>query len=185
MSQDKTNDDEARFFAEAMRDVKRLHSDTIKPARRHLSPHPQQRHKEQLNVRRDLLSDAYDHPVDGQTGEELVYLRTGVQYQILRKLRRGHYSIQAELDLHGLFVSKARAAVTRFLHDCQHHHLRCARIVHGKGHGSPDKQPILKIKLNHWLRQYDAVLAFCSAPQTDGGTGAVHVLLKRHDYNAS
>jgi DNA-nicking Smr family endonuclease len=70
-------------------------------------------------------------------------------------------------------------AVKEFLHDCGHYNIRCARIVHGKGHGSWQKQPILKVKLSRWLRQHDAVLAFCSARPTDGGTGAVYVLIKK------
>ncbi|MEZ5671388.1 MAG: Smr/MutS family protein [Thiotrichaceae bacterium] len=90
----------------------------------------------------------------------------------------GQFSISAELDLHGLIVSQAREAVVDFLHYCRDRSLRCVRIVHGKGYGSWQKQPILKGKLNHWLRQRDEVLAFCPARGVDGGTGAVYVLLK-------
>jgi DNA-nicking Smr family endonuclease len=87
--------------------------------------------------------------------------------------------VESELDLHGLIVTEARLEMIRFLRDCQLMGGGCVRIIHGKGHGSLQKQPILKNKVNKWLRQYDAVLAFCSARNSDGGTGAVYVLVQR------
>src|SRR3954469_10635102 len=113
-----------------------------------------------------------------ETGEELVFLREGLSRQVLRKLRRGHWVIQDDLDLHGMNRVEAARFVSEFLRRCAARHLRCVRIVHGKGHGSRNREPILKGKLRNWLMQRDDVLAFCQAPAAHGGSGAVLVLLK-------
>ena len=126
----------------------------------------------------DMFSDDF-RPEDVETGEELLFSRPGLQNKLMRQLRRGQLSISAELDLHGYTVIEARQAVTEFLRDSLRHGDRCVRIVHGKGFGSKQKLPVLKNKVNGWLQQRDEVLAFCSARQVDGGTGALYVLLKR------
>jgi DNA-nicking Smr family endonuclease len=166
------------LFRRAMKDVDVWEHDEIMPPPPRLKPIPRQRYLDDEQVMQDALSDQFD-PFDLETGEELVFLRPCVQRAMLRKLRRGHYSVGAELDLHGLLVPEARQAITEFLRQCRHRQIFCARIIHGKGHGSHQKQPILKGKLNHWLRQYDQILAFCSARNIDGGTGAVYVLMKK------
>jgi DNA-nicking Smr family endonuclease len=107
-----------------------------------------------------------------ETGEELSYLREGMARETLRKLRRGHWSIQDGIDLHGLTRVQASAVVVEFLEQCLARGLRCVRIVHGKGLG------ILKAKLRRWLPQRDEVLAYCQAPASEGGSGALLVLLK-------
>jgi len=127
---------------------------------------------------RDMLSEDYD-PAELELGDELLFSRSGLQHGLLRKLRRGQFSIRMQLDLHGMTVAEARLALTQFLLDCRAANARCVRIIHGKGHGSLHKQPVLKGKVNKWLQQRDEVLAFCSARIEDGGTGAVYVLLKR------
>lgn len=133
--------------------------------------------------------------IDTQTGLDLVtvqaedslsFLNTGLQNAVLKKLRRGQYGMDAELDLHGLNSTEAKRRLLHFLHDCVEDGCRCVHIVHGKGHRSPDNQPVLKNNLNLWLRQHKDVQAFCSASPKDGGTGAVWVLLQlsekyRHD----
>ena len=98
---------------------------------------------------------------------------------MLRKLRRGQFQIGPALDLHGMTVATAREALTRFLHAARREGRSCVRIIHGKGNGSRHRGPVLKLKINHWLRQRDEVLAFCSARPVDGGTGAIYVLLRR------
>lgn len=113
-----------------------------------------------------------------ETGEELLFRRNGVQDGVIRKLRRGQISIQDHLDLHGLTAAEAKQALAVFLAECWHRGLRCVRVVHGKGHSSPGKIPVLKPRVNHWLAQRDEVLAFVSTPPRDGGTGAIYVLLK-------
>ena len=123
-------------------------------------------------------SDPHDYAVI-ETGEELLFVRPGLRASTVRKLRRGQYATQAELDLHGLRVPDAHTLLKQFLRDCRLQDKRCVRIVHGKGLGSEGKIPVLKGKLNVWLRRHRDVLAFCSARPNDGGTGAVYVLLKK------
>ncbi len=113
-----------------------------------------------------------------ETGEELVYLREGLSRQVLRRLRRGHWVVEDGLDLHGMNRVEAARSVGEFLRRCSARRLRCVRIVHGKGHGSRNREPVLKAKLRKWLVLRDDVLAFCQAPAAHGGGGAVLVLLK-------
>ena len=113
-----------------------------------------------------------------ESGEELVYLRDGMSRQLLRKLRRGHWVVEDSLDLHGLNRSQAADSVAAFLRGCTRRGVRCVRIVHGKGLGSRNREPVLKGKLRKWLPLREEVLAFCQAPATQGGGGAVLVLLK-------
>ena len=95
----------------------------------------------------------------------------------MRKLARGNFAVQAEIDLHGLTVAEAKPRLKEFIEDSVRSHRRCVRVVHGKGLGSGTRGPVLKDSVNRWLRQWDAVLAFVSTRQVDGGTGAVYVLL--------
>ncbi len=170
-------EEETLLFRQAMKDVKPLSCDKIPHFTPQPRPFPKQRYLEEEAIFNDMLSDYYD-PAELETGEELVFLRPGMQYGVLKKLRRGHYSIRAELDLHGMIVRAARQEVAEFLKDCMQRRINCVRIIHGKGKGSWQKQPVLKTKLNKWLQQRDEVLAFCSARPVDGGTGAVYVLIK-------
>lgn len=113
-----------------------------------------------------------------ETGDELSFRRSHIPQTILTRLRRGHYSVDAELDLHGLTGAQARLALADFLTEALLWDARCVRIVHGKGRGSGPRGPVLKHLVNKWLQRSDAVLAFGSARRVDGGTGAVYVLLK-------
>ncbi len=118
------------------------------------------------------IDDALD------SGEELTYLREGLSRQVLRKLRRGQWVVQDNLDLHGMNRDTAAEAVALFLRDSAARGIRCVRIVHGKGHGSKNREPVLKAKLRTWLPRRDEVLGFCQAPTAHGGAGAVLVLLR-------
>lgn len=113
-------------------------------------------------------------PVQGH--EFIEYKQTCISNKILRKLRKGQYNVDAILDLHGMTVEEARTAVDSCLQECLQEKTRVLLIIHGKGHRS--QMPILKNKLNHWLRETHLVLAFCSATPAHGGCGAVYVLLK-------
>jgi len=113
-----------------------------------------------------------------ESGAELAFVRSGYSPAMLRKLRRGHWVVEDNLDLHGLNRSEAAAAVREFLRGCRARHLGCVRIVHGKGLGSRNREPVLKGKVYHWLKQREEVLAFAQAPAAHGGAGAVLVLLK-------
>jgi DNA-nicking Smr family endonuclease len=112
------------------------------------------------------------------SGVELSYLREGVSRQVLRRLRRGHWVVQDGLDLHGMNRVQAAQRVAEFVRACAARGLRCVRIVHGKGLGSKNREPVLKGKLRAWLVPRDEVLAFCQAPAAEGGSGALLVLLK-------
>jgi DNA-nicking Smr family endonuclease len=170
--------DEADLFRSAIGDVTPLR----KPGRvihEQPRPHPlplQRWRDEQAALRESLDDRTWDS--DLETGEELSFVRDGLGFQTLRKLRRGHWVIQDELDLHGLNVPDAREVMVEFLALCGRKGLRCVRIVHGKGLRSKNRQPVLKEKVAAWLMRRDEILAFCQALPADGGGGAVVVLLK-------
>jgi DNA-nicking Smr family endonuclease len=140
------------------------------------APVPQQSRRDERAVLAESLGPiSLDDALD--SGEELTYVREGIGRDVLRKLRRGHWVIQDELDLHGMNRSQAAVAVAEFLRRCLRRRVRCARIVHGKGLGSRNREPVLKVKLRGWLLR-EEVLAYCQAPAAEGGSGAVLVLLK-------
>ena len=106
------------------------------------------------------------------------YHRPGLQNSVLRKLRRGQYPVQDELDLHGLTVREAGVRLADFLKSARGQRLSCVRIIHGKGLSSPGKDPVLKPQVARWLRGHEGVLAFTPARRDDGGSGALYVLLR-------
>lgn len=171
------NDEDRELFRQAIEGTRRIRTDKMEPHRN--PPRPRvtvsSMDDEQLF---DGLSDDMEQ-AEVQRGDELLFVRSGIQHGVVKKLRRGQYPIEDELDLHGLRSDEARTALAHFLNFAQQRHLRCVRIIHGKGYGSQSRQPVLKNKVNSWLRQRDDVLAFCSARPADGGTGAVAILLKR------
>jgi DNA-nicking Smr family endonuclease len=166
------------LFREQMRDVRRISHDKIVPDKPRRPPIAYQSQVDEERVIQDMMSDEY-FTEEVETGEELLFVRTGIQYKLLRKLKRGQFQISAELDLHGLNVEAARSNLNHFLQECRNENRRCVRIIHGKGLGSKHRGPVLKNMVNKWLRQRKEVLAFCSAIPAHGGTGAVYVLLKR------
>jgi DNA-nicking Smr family endonuclease len=147
-------------------------------ARPRPKPIAHQRQADERQVLIDALSDPWDWEAAVSTGEELLFVRPGVPAAALRKLRRGGWVIRGELDLHGHTGDEARVALAAFLNRCMLEDRRCVRIIHGKGHGSKNRLPVLKNKVRHWLMQREDVLAFCQARTVDGGAGAVIVLLK-------
>ena len=172
------SDNDEDLFREVVGDVRPLEQDKVGPYMKKPPAHPIKRQEDEQQVIRDMMSDPIDLD-EIETGEELLFARPGVQPNVMRKLRRGQLSIEAELDLHRMTSDEARQAIAGFLPQMRQDGKRCVRIIHGKGHGSYNKMPVLKSKLNYWLRQRDEVLAFCSARPVDGGTGALYILLKR------
>ena len=171
------SDDDSKLFYEAVKDAKPL-----KQTRAHLPapkprPIPQQLFRDERQALADSLSDGFIPAHEMESGEELLYLRAGHSPDILRKLRRGHWVVQEQFDLHGLVVEEARAYVAELLSLCRKRGTRCVRIIHGKGLGSKNREPVLKHKLKNWLMQRDEVIAYCQAREVDGGSGAVVVLL--------
>lgn len=171
-------DEDTKLFREQVGEVRPLDQTVIEPRRPRPRPVPRKRLEDQQQVLQDMLSDTFE-PADVETGEELLFFRPGLQHGLIRKLRRGQFSVRAELDLHGMTVATAREALTQFLSNCRDDNQRCVRIIHGKGNGSSHRGPVLKNMVNRWLQQRDEVLGFCSALPAHGGTGAVYVLLKR------
>ena len=166
-------------FRRATRDVEPLPSPRrVKLSRAPAPPVPEQTRRDERAALEESLAGPRSIDDAIESGEELVFLREGLSRQVLRKLRRGHWVVQEHLDLHGMNRVQAAASVAQFLHQCRARGLRCVRIVHGKGRGSRNREPVLKGKLRKWLGLRDEVLAFCQAPAADGGSGAVLVLLK-------
>jgi len=180
MGSQRLNEDDIRLFHAEIGalsgEIRPLSHERVEHSPPRPSARPRQRDLDAGQVIQDMLSD-YD-PGELEHGEVLLYLRDGISRQVLRKLRRGQYSVGAVLDLHGHTVDEARVALAMFLNQHRGGAHRCVRIIHGKGYHSPTGQARLKRLLNRWLPQREDVLAFCSARPMDGGTGAVYVLLK-------
>jgi DNA-nicking Smr family endonuclease len=123
------------------------------------------------------MSDEVDIETLLLTDDGLSFRRSGVGADVVTRLRRGHWSIQAEIDLHGLRREEARDSLAAFVRGAAMRGQRCLRVVHGKGHGSPGRQPVLKSKVQRWLGQSEAVIAFAQASGPLGGAGALIVLL--------
>lgn len=141
-------------------------------------PVPARRQMDEKAVLQESLSDEFDVESLLETDESLSWRRPELGLDVVRKLRRGVWALQAELDLHGLRTDEARERTATFLREAQLKGLRCVRIVHGKGLGSPGRQPVLKDKVKRWLVQSDRVLAFVQARADEGGVGALVVLLQ-------
>jgi DNA-nicking Smr family endonuclease len=141
-------------------------------------PIPRQRMADEEAALRESLSDEFNVDTLLDTDEQLSYARVGIGVDTVRKLRRGHWVIQAQLDLHGMRRDEAREALGEFLRNAVKRGMRCVRIVHGKGLGSINKEPVLKNKVRSWLVQKEEVMAFCQARAAEGGSGALVVLLK-------
>lgn len=175
---DTEDDDDIHLFHEAVKGARPVEPKRILHTPKKPKPIPRQLIRDEQQALIDSLSDDYIPAHELESGEELLYLRDGQSPVILSKLRRGHWVVQAHIDLHGLISDEARLYVSEFIADCKKRGLRCIRIVHGKGLGSRNKEPVLKHKLRNWLIQKDEVIAYAQARQTDGGSGAVIVLLK-------
>ncbi|MGW8246912.1 MAG: Smr/MutS family protein [Acidiferrobacterales bacterium] len=171
-------DKDSELFRDAMDGVAPINQDKVPPYREPRKPLAYQSQRDEKEVMDSLLSFEQED-IAVRSGEALSFARPGLQHTVLKKLRKGGFAIEGELDLHGQTVAEAADSLTQFINSCRQNHKRCIRIIHGKGQGSPDKIPVLKTKVNSWLRQKDEVLAFCSALQVDGGAGAVYVLLKK------
>ena len=128
-------------------------------------------------VLHESLSDDFDVSTLLDTDDELSYRRSGIGTDVTQKLRKGHWSLQGQIDLHGLRSDEAREALGQFIRDAYKRGWRCVRVVHGKGLGSPGKTPVLKSKVQRWLMQKNEVLAFVQAKASEGGAGALVVLL--------
>ena len=172
-------DAEARaLFLSAVADATPLTHDRVvlEPDPPH--PYPRQRQQDETAALQESLYGPPLLDLHLEGGDEAAWLRPGLARTILKDLRRGRWVVQSHLDLHGCNRDEARLQVSHFLSAAQHQGLRCLRIVHGKGRGSPGREPILKKLVQGWLAQRNEVLAFCQARAAEGGAGAVVVLLR-------
>lgn len=172
-------DRERRQFELAVGPLTRLADPGLAALRRQPpEPQPRQREQDEQQALRQTMSDEFDVDSLLETDEELSFRRPGVPAAALSKLRRGGWSLQAQIDLHGLRRDEAREALGQFLAGCGARGLRCVRVVHGKGHGSPGREGVLRVKVRRWLVQREEVLAFVQARPAEGGAGALLVLLQ-------
>lgn len=182
-----SNTDDLQLFREAVADVRPLAKDKrVQSVMKKPSPRPRHSLSNESPGSNDLdilMSDPADIR-DLEISDELFYARAGIQHKVQRKLRRGEFPVEAELDLHGYTVADAKIAINEFFAECEFEHKRCIRIIHGKGYRSEQKIPVLKTYVSYWLKQRADVMAYSSARPADGGTGALYVLLKVvHQHN--
>lgn len=168
--------DEARLFREAVQGVRPLPARGAAPRPPRTRPRARFTRADRAAVLRESLQAEGADP-GLASGEELVFHRPQIQQAVLRKLRRGEYRVQREIDLHGMTVAEAKLALRQFLIDALEQRVRCVRVIHGKGLRSGHRGPVLKAAVSGVLRRMGAVLAYVSARPVDGGTGAVYVLL--------
>ena len=172
-------DDDSDLFRRAVSGAKPLRSDSRAPA-----PAKKPRPKARFSRadRKNVLHESMQADIDTMqhdNADSLRFHRAPVGRRTMRKLARGNFSIQAEIDLHGMTVAEAKPRLAAFIESCASNGDLCVRVVHGKGRRSSNHGPVLKPLVNRWLRLRDEVLAFCSARTVDGGTGAVYVLLRK------
>ena len=140
-------------------------------------PIPRQRELDEAAVMLEAISDEFDVESLLDTDDAMSFRRPGIGPEVVRKLRRGVWAIQAQFDLHGLRRDEAREQLAAFLRDAGRAGVRCVRVIHGKGHGSPGREPVLKGNVKRWLVQKKEVIAFTQARASEGGSGALVVLL--------
>lgn len=169
-------EDDAALFREAIGTVRRLKETAAAPSAPRPAPEPVQARLDEASVLGELLTHPLDSAIEG--GDEITYLKPGQQSRLLQRLRRGQFSVQAEIDLHDMSAAVAREAIRGFLDECHRSGALCLRIVHGKGLRSKAQGPVLKQLTDSMLRHRADVLAFTSARPAQGGTGAVIVLLQ-------
>jgi len=141
------------------------------------SPLPRQREADERAALAESLSDEVNLESLLLTDDGLSFRRPGIGQDVVTRLRRGHWALQGQIDLHGYNRDEARLMLADWLRECHRRGMRCLRVVHGKGHGSPGKQPVLKAKVQRWLAQREEVIAFAQASGPQGGAGALVVLL--------
>lgn len=171
-------DEERDLFRQEVGSVRRLRADRVQHRPKPPPPIARQRELDEIQVMQELAT----HPIDFaeiESGEELGWLKPGLQNRVLKRLRRGHWRVQDELDLHQMNSEAAAGSIRKFIDLARRDGLSCVKIIHGKGLRSGPDGPRLKRLTARLLTRIDPVCAFASAPPRDGGTGAVYVLLSR------
>ncbi len=170
-------DDDIELFRRSVSGARPLNDTFVEPTPPRVSHKARFARRDEQSVLQESL-DADYQSMETSSGESLRFSRPVVGRKTMRKLARGNFSVQSEIDLHGMTVAAARPALKEFIEHAVRTGLTCVRVVHGKGLGSGSSGPVIKHNVNGWLRRWDHVLAFVSARPVDGGTGAMYVLLK-------
>jgi len=174
----KLSAEDIELFRRSVGPVRKISQDKVVHTRNSRPlPRPQQRYFGEESPATDRFSDYLDAG-EVSPDETLFFARPGIQQRKLQQLRRGRLPVGAELDMHGMTVAVARNELVHFITSCREQHIHCVNIIHGKGYRTDGQAPVLKNRMNNWLRQHHDVLAFSSAPRNEGGTGAVYVLLR-------
>ena len=182
---DRTEEDRSAF-ADAVGHVMPLRKAApAAPARVRPPALARQRQRDEAAALAESIAGVVDAEALLETDDALSYRRHGIGVDVVRKLRRGVWVLQDEIDLHGLRRDEAHERVATFLREAARAGYRCVRVVHGKGHGSPGREPVLKAKVKTWLVKHQDVLAFTHARPADGGHGALIVLLKAGEKNGA
>jgi len=173
----KPSTEEIDLFRRSVGPVRKIHHDKVVPEGKTRPPRPRRHNACYEAPLADGFSDGVD---DGEVtaDETLFFARPGLQQRQLQRLKRGQLPIGAELDMHGMTTAAARSAVVNFIARCREQRIRGICIIHGKGYSSQGSAPVLKNRINSWLRQHHDVLAFSTAQIRDGGSGALYVLLR-------
>lgn len=178
VSANQTPDGEVDLFRQLMEDVRPIDYVAPVPRPRRVRPRATFRRQDEQRVLQESLAADVEE-TERHSGESLRFRRPHIGRRTMRRLARGSFSVQAEFDLHGMTAGEAAVALRDFVDDSGRRGYTCVRIIHGKGLGSGARGPVLKRKVDSWLRRWDQILAFVSARQVDGGTGAIYVLLKK------
>ena len=174
---EKLSEEDIELFRRSVGPVRKISHDKAIHAHHKRSPRPRQQAQAGTATPADPFSD-YIEAGEVASDETLFFARPGIQQRKLQQLRRGQLAVGAELDMHGMTAAIARHELVLFISACRDQQIRCVRIIHGKGYRTDGQAPVLKNRINNWLRQHHDVLAFSSTPQRDGGSGALYVLLR-------
>jgi DNA-nicking Smr family endonuclease len=176
-----SQDDDRDAFTAAMRDVKPLSFEQRAANRRRRAAKARNSHLARAEILDESLRGPAEPSTDGieQLGEGVAFLRSALPKRTFQLLRQGRYSVEDEIDLHGLSVQAAKTVLREFIVESARRRRGCVRVIHGKGLRSGPGGPVLKGSVERWLSQWDEALAFVSARPRDGGSGALYVLLRR------
>lgn len=177
--------DDAALFRDAVADATPIVSERVHHEPPRPRPIPRQHQADEHAALHESLHDVAPLDLALEGGDEPNFLRDGLPRTVLRDLRRGRWVVQDQLDLHGATRDSARELLIEFLADALRRDLRCLRVVHGKGLGSPRREPVLKGLVRGWLAARSEVLAYCQARGHDGGAGALIVLLRSKKNGAA
>jgi DNA-nicking Smr family endonuclease len=173
------DEEDRALFRHAMRGVRRLALEPrTRPVPRRPKPQARFAHAERHAVLQETMGLGSPLAPVEETGEALLYRRPEVGLPVFRRLRSGQYRVDGEIDLHGLTAAMVEPVLREFLADARRHRARVVRVVHGKGRRSGNRGPVLKLVTSNYLCRVGAVLAFASAREVDGGSGAILVLLE-------